>query len=96
MTTEEFVQQFIGPLLERAAEKGAERAFEKAFSIRGLSTGISKYPANCNIRQASEITGLAATTLYQMHSAGQIPAAFKSGGKLLFRRDELIQWVENR
>ena len=96
MTTEEFVQRFVSPLLEKAAELGAERAFEKAFSIRGLGTGVNKYPTNCNIRQASEITGLAATTLYQMHSAGQIPAAFKSGGKLLFRRDELIQWVENR
>ena len=92
MVIEDLLNQVLAPVVERTVE----RAIDKAMKERGFSTTTSKYPANVNIRQASEITGLAVRTLYQMNSAGMIPAAFKSGGKLLFRRNELIQWVENR
>lgn len=53
-----------------------------------------QYPEKVGVKQACEITGYSKNTIYQMHSRGQLPMALKVGGKLLFRTEELLAWVE--
>jgi excisionase family DNA binding protein len=46
-----------------------------------------------NVKEASEFLNLAVNTLYEKTSNRTIPH-FKSGAKLLFKRSELIKWLE--
>ncbi|MEJ0055403.1 MAG: helix-turn-helix domain-containing protein [Bacteroidota bacterium] len=49
-----------------------------------------------NIRQASELLGLAIPTLYSMVSERRIPFSKEpKGKKLMFVKSELIAWVKN-
>lgn len=50
-------------------------------------------PEYLNVHQASELTGFAPQTLYQKHSAGLLPFAFKIGGRLMFSRDGIREWI---
>lgn len=52
-----------------------------------------RYPALVNVQLASEITGYKINSLYQMNHKGLIPCAVKVGGRLLFRTEELQEWV---
>lgn len=43
----------------------------------------------------SELTGLSKTTIYIKSSKKELPGAKKIGGKLLFDREIIMQWIEN-
>lgn len=92
----ELFERLFTEALIPAVNKTVSEAIDKAIAERGFSTTTSKYPANLTINQAAELSGFAPRTLYQLNSGKQIPAAFKSGGKLLFRRDEFVSWLRNR
>lgn len=46
-----------------------------------------------NVEEACELINLAKQTLYGLTCKGKIPH-FKRGKKLLFRRTELVEWLE--
>jgi excisionase family DNA binding protein len=47
-----------------------------------------------SLLEACEFTGLAKSTIYRLTSEKQIPH-IKRGGKLLFQREQLTQWLES-
>ena len=63
-------------------------------ALQTVKADQPRYPQRVTVEQASEITGYKKNSLYQMHSKGLIPGAFKVGGKLLFDTNALVQWVE--
>lgn len=69
--------------------------------IRGIvHDAISAIPKPEKVRpylsleEACELTDLSKSTLYRMTSEKQIPH-IKRGGKLLFNRIELIEWLQS-
>ena len=42
---------------------------------------------------AAKLCGLGRTTWYQHHAAGRVPMPIRLGGRVLWRRDELVAWV---
>ena len=54
-----------------------------------------RYPEKISVYQASEITGYSKNSLYQMHSRGEVPGAYKVGGKLVFDTATLREWVNS-
>jgi excisionase family DNA binding protein len=75
------------------------RPFLTSIVMECVSAAIERRPENrfgekVNVTQASELTGYSVSTLYQMHSKGQVPGALKVGGKLLFNTETLRNWVE--
>jgi excisionase family DNA binding protein len=47
-----------------------------------------------SLTEASEFTHLSKSTLYRLTSQQQIPH-IKRGGKLLFNREQITQWLED-
>lgn len=80
-----FLETILAPIIERSVSNAVKS--EKAKTEK-------TYPANVGITTACEITGYSRNSLYQMHSRGQVPGAFKNGGKLLFKSADLIKWTE--
>ena len=75
-------------------EHFAMEIVQKTLSAHGQSTPSAK--EILTMPEASEFTGLAKQTLYAMTSQRLIPH-FKRGKRVLFRRNELEQWMmENR
>lgn len=75
-------------------EHFASGLVQKALSAQRQSTPPEK--TILTISEAGELTNLAKQTLYAMTSQRLIPH-FKRGKRVLFRRDELEQWMtENR
>jgi len=64
-------------------------------ALQTVKADQPRYPQRVTVEQASEITGYKKNSLYQMHSKGLIPGAFKVGGKLLFDTNALLLWVES-
>ena len=82
----------IGSCLEEFLTKVIKNAVAEAFQHQIDNT--PRYPEKVAVEQASEITGYTKSSLYQMHSRGQVPGALKVGGKLLFDTATLKKWVE--
>lgn len=80
-----FLEKLLTPIIERSVQNAVKS--EKAKTEK-------TYPANVGIDTACEITGYSRNSLYQMHSRGQVPGAFRNGGRLLFKSSELIKWTE--
>ena len=49
-----------------------------------------------DVEQVSLLTGLADTTIRLMKSRGEIPCRGRIGPKLIFRKSEIIAWMESR
>ena len=62
-------------------------------SNRGALTGEQNIPDILDIKQAAAFLHLKVNTLYEKTSEKSIPH-FKKGNKLLFKRDELMAWVQ--
>lgn len=84
----------IKQLLESVLAPIIERSVAKAVSEK-VANKDKAYPANVGVDTAAEITGYSRNSLYQMHSRGQVPGAFRCGGKLLFKSADLLKWVES-
>lgn len=52
----------------------------------------SKY---INVDGLGELTGLSKTTIYIKSSKKELPGAKKIGGKLLFDREVIMNWIES-
>lgn len=68
---------------------------ECASKQREADARRNELPKFVNVEGAMQITGLAKTSIYQMHSNGLIPGACKHGGRLMFRSADLVAWVES-
>jgi excisionase family DNA binding protein len=55
---------------------------------------VQKESVFIDIRQVALITGISLSSLYKLTSAGLIPY-YKPTGKLLFKKDEIIEWIES-
>lgn len=82
----------LGSSIEELLTKIIKNAVAESFQRHADET--PRYPEKVAIDQASEITGYTKSSLYQMHSRGQVPGALKVGGKLLFDTATLKLWVE--
>lgn len=82
--TEAFIE-LMRPLLMPIVSEAVASALDKE--------SRPHYPEKVNVAQASEITGYSVNSLYQMHSRGTVPGAFKVGGKLVFDSETLRNWV---
>lgn len=80
-------------LLSRVLTPIVEKAVKSA--LKDLPANKKQYPPCVGVKDAAEICGYSRNTLYQLHSRGLVPCAFKCGSKLMFRTKELIEWVEN-
>jgi len=88
------MENTINALLEQLGTALADIIMEKFSSI--LDKRVERhFPEKINVAQASELTGFTKNSLYQMHSKGTIPGAFKVGGKLLFDTETLQNWVNS-
>lgn len=54
---------------------------------------MNKESVFIDIRQVAQLTGISPSSLYKLTSAGLIPH-YKPTGKLLFKREEILAWVE--
>lgn len=48
------------------------------------------------VREVAEYTRLPISTLYSMNSEGTAPPRYKAGKRVLYRRHEVIAWLESR
>lgn len=77
----------------------SERLDQLAKNVSQLSKRINEKPADepseafINIDEACALVHLAKPTIYKMAQKGLIPH-YKPSKELLFRRSELIKWVE--
>lgn len=46
-----------------------------------------------SIETVSQITGISKSRLYKLSAAGALPV-YKPTGKLLFKREEILAWIE--
>ncbi|MBN1187332.1 MAG: helix-turn-helix domain-containing protein [Bacteroidales bacterium] len=67
---------------------------ESLEEIKQTTTEEDK-PDKCSISEASEITGLKKSAIYQMTFKGTIPFK-KFGRKLVFSREELQNWLDSK
>lgn len=61
--------------------------------IRSIPQPKKVKPFLC-LSEACELTGLSKSSIYRLTSEKQIPH-IKRGGKLLFKREEIIKWIES-
>lgn len=50
-------------------------------------------PLLLSIGGAAELLGIPRRSIYSMMNSGRLPRSFKIGGRRLFRRDDLVEWV---
>jgi excisionase family DNA binding protein len=77
--------------LKELVKASVKDAIQKAQSIWQTSQEQDEI---LNANQAAKLLNIAKPTLYSKTSRQEIPF-FKRGKKLLFRKSELIQWIEN-
>ena len=77
--------------LKELVKASVKDAIQKAQSIWQTSQEQDEI---LNANQAAKLLNIAKPTLYSKTSKQEIPF-FKRGKKLLFRKSELIQWIEN-
>lgn len=46
-----------------------------------------------NFQEVLELLGVSRSTLYKLSASGKIPHYKPTGGKLFFKRTELINWI---
>ena len=46
-----------------------------------------------NFKEVLELLGVSRSTLYKLSASGKIPHYKPTGGKLFFKRTELINWI---
>ena len=67
----------------------------KELILRKESVSIPQKKTPIDIEKACEIIGKAKPTVYTLVRTRQIPC-YKSGKKLYFFEDELLEWIRNR
>jgi len=84
----------LAHLLAPTVERAVNNAIEKSMAaLTGHGLVVSK---PISLEQASELTGLAKSTIYRLTSRREIPH-FKRGGRLYFDEQDLVNWLkENR
>lgn len=65
----------------------------RAMSEAGLLQALGRREELLNVEQAAKLLSLSISSLYRLTSRQQIPF-FKKGKQLYFRREELVQWLE--
>lgn len=48
-----------------------------------------------NVRQVAGMTGLGQRTVWKLSAAGRMPRPVRIGRAVRWRRDDLIDWIEN-
>lgn len=49
-----------------------------------------------NFKEVLELLGVSRSTLYKLSASGKIPHYNPTGGKLYFKRKEVLDWVSNK
>ncbi len=49
-----------------------------------------------NFKEILELLGVSRSTLYKLSASGKIPHYKPTGGKLFFKRTEVLDWVKKR
>jgi excisionase family DNA binding protein len=49
-----------------------------------------------NFKEIIELLGVSRSTLYKLSASGNIPHYKPTGGKLFFKRTEVLDWVKKR
>lgn len=81
--------------IEEAIKLLVRAEVEKQLAGLKLETKTKTYKEFVGVSEASEITGLAVRTIYQMSSNKTIPGVRKLGKKLLFSSVELFSWIDS-
>jgi excisionase family DNA binding protein len=84
---ESAIREFLTPIITHAVDEAMSRYFLNYMANHPTEPDIY------DIRAASQYLGLALSTIYTMTSRREIPH-FKRGRRLMFRRSELDQWVQ--
>ena len=73
----------------------AVRALRKILEeqVSRLHPAEAEKPLLLGADEASRLLGIARSTFYRHHSAGRVPLPVHLGGRTLWRREELIDWV---
>jgi excisionase family DNA binding protein len=88
MNTSTLITQ--GATLEQVLASFREIVRDEIASIPTVNQNEKPY---LTIQEAADLTGHAKQTLYRLTSEKEIPH-LKRGGKILFKRSDLIAWVE--
>lgn len=75
---------------KQIVKESLTETIQENISNRDTSSG---HPEFMNVTQASEFLGLAVNTLYEKTCKRTIPH-LKRGNRLMFKRSELIKWLE--
>lgn len=46
-----------------------------------------------SVKEAAEFIGISRSLFYELHAEGKVPAPVRLGRRVLWRRDELKDWV---
>jgi len=85
----EYIEGFLTPIVQKCVDK--------AFQARQQGILLQPDPKEefMTINQVSEFTHIPVATLYSYSSKGVIPV-IKSGKTLLFRKDRIIDWLNDK
>lgn len=86
-------QTILTSLSEEELKNFIQQAVVQALSIRSAVAIGEQLPDIMDIKQAAAYLKLKVNTLYEKTALRLIPHS-KKGGKLLFVRDELLNWVK--
>lgn len=82
------VQMTVGEL-EQLIKKSVQDALREAIALRENKSDL------INIQEAAALLNLAVNTIYEKTSERSIPF-YKHGKKIMFKKSELMAWVESR
>jgi len=85
---EDAIKQLINAAAERAADIAVRRYAQEH------QPKVQRIDGDLDVRELMTATKWAKQTIYQYNSRGVIPGARHIGGKLVFRREEVLPWIE--
>lgn len=64
--------------------------------IRNFMQEIESLPILLTVKEVANLLRTSRKSIYNMVERGQIPGAIKIGFRLLFSRNDLLQWLNER
>jgi excisionase family DNA binding protein len=84
----------IGPRSVRVSEESLRRLMRKEDSRKIVDEPVLEKPRRLRVPDAAKYVGITQDKLYRMRAAGEGPAFFKLGDRILYDTRDLDAWME--